>query len=391
MSSITINHELFNELGIDSEELERRFKKMPNPERSLSARLEKDLIIKIQKENPITAESNEKYFRELYQKNVSLCILLHIIARKSEYFDEQITKELYEKQFKESPKIQIMLFNAYLTSDKYDLLRIIHYTRIVRDKRYLTYKCKDKFETEKIVDIDEATAESFIKTVIKSKNKKKNIHVWYILKQDEGIAFFIFRKAKSRKSIPMTYKKGYQFVDYSKPIIIHLRDECKTLEIFSGEIKQSIKYATAIVANYCKDKSTQLTYEQSNQKTTVKDMNYFISEILNNKDEKLELRKLKFKPKEESFDAFMTITKDKDEIKEIINKIEEIFEKKISSENCWEIEVKFDNKLFSLHFMPESDEIIVSYTPKSSDSYISNRFINHLKSRYRLYLNKRVR
>jgi hypothetical protein len=391
MPIITINHELFNELGIDSTELEKQFKKMPNPERSLSARIDKDLLAKIRKENPISAESNEKYFRALIEKNFALCTLLYIIARKQDYFNEDITKELYQQKFREIPSFQIMLLNAYLTSDKFDLLRLIHYTSILRKKNHVVHKTKDKFKIENIESVNEVSAESLIKSVIKSKEKKKNVHVWYVLKQDDGITFFIFRKAKSRKSIPLTYKKGYQFVDYSKSIIINLRDECKTLEIFSGEINQSVKYAKAIVMNYCKDKTVQLHYEPSAEKTKVIDINQFINEILNSKDAQLELRKLKFKPKEESFDTFMTITRDKDDIKGIMDEIEKMFEKRINSENCWEIEVKFDNKLFSLHFMPEPEEIAISYTPKSSDSYIANRFVNHMKSKYKIYLNKKAK
>lgn len=239
--------------------------------------------------------------------------------------------------------------------------------------------------------ITEDIAERIIRSLFKSKEKRRNFHVWYILEENENFAFFIFRKAKSRKSIPSAHKKSYDFFDYANPIIIYLRNGCTELEIYQGDIKQSVKYAKAIVKQYSKIE-TNVDYELSNISTKITNFNDFLSKIKADAIKDFYLTQIKFKPKEEFNDAFLTISKNRDSLKEMIIKLEKTFSNEINIDNVSEIIITYKDKRYALYIGPKikKDRIVIFYSTKTNDFNLAKEFKDKLK-KYSINLNKSSR
>lgn len=150
MNNIRIDNQLFNELGIDSQDLTKQFKRLKSPEKSLSARLSNEILRFLRENYPSNIDSNELYLRDLLTKKLDFCILIYIIARKEDYFDDDITKEIYEKYFnKNENDIQKRLFDIITSKRDGDILRRIHYTTQVRRRIFILQNNKknkkDKF------------------------------------------------------------------------------------------------------------------------------------------------------------------------------------------------------------------------------------------------------
>ncbi len=389
MDKIEIDNKLFNELGIDSQDLMGQFKKLKSPEKSLSARLSEEMLRFLREKYPSDIESTELYLRDLLNKKLDFCILLYIIARKEDYFDEEISKEIYEKFFKKKEDdAQKRLFDIITSKKDGDILRRIHYTTQVRRRGSLSCKMTKKLKNINLKGISEDIAEKIIRSLFKSKEKRKNFHVWHILEEDGDYAFFIFRKAKSRKSLPSAHKKSYDFFDYARPIIIYLRNGCKELEIYQGDIKQSVKYAREIIKKYSKIKSN-FDYELSNTSTKITNFNNFLSRIKTGSDKDFELCQIKFKPKEEFNDAFLTVSKNRDALKEMIAKLEKTFSNEVNTGNVSEIIVIYKDKRYSLYIGPKmrKDRIVIFYTPKTNDLSLAKEFKDELK-KHLINLNK---
>src|SRR3989344_5035323 len=395
LENISIDHQLFNELGIDSEELANSFEKMSNKERSLSSRIDVDVLALLRSEYPETVSSNEVFIRSILVKNYKLCVLLHILARKIEKFDSERSKELYTKLFKRNApsSIQKLILEAYLIGKSFDLVRKIHYTGLL--KRGIFISCKNLKELDG-VSIGSATseiAEKTLRSLFRNRKKKQSINVWYVLNTDVDTAFFVFRKAKSRKSIPSSWKRGYDFVEYAKPLMFCISDNCKRLDVYSGEINQSIKFASSLVITSNPTVSLeQPLYQPSNTFTEKSKVDDFISKVTNGEDQYMELIELKFQPKKEFHDAHITTTKSRDNLKEMLKKIEEYFQTSINSNIVSQITTKYKNKLFMIYIADESEhEVVVCYTPHTKDFPLSREFEKYLSDTYKLKLNKKTR
>ena len=389
---LNLDHNLFVELGIDSKEIIKNFKKISNKERSLARRIDQEVISFLRKKFNGLEDSDEIFFRRLLNEDEEMCLILHIIAIKQKYFDEDICKELYQREFNEEiNSIQLLLFNAYNTRKDLNLLKRFHYTTLLRRKRYVTCIQKNKeFEID-LVNLTEQDVEKAIRNNFKNVAKKKSMNVWYLLREPKGLAIFIFRNAKSRKSLPSIHKRCYQFFEYSRPKIIFLKDKCKKLEIYSGETEESIKYAKSIIYEYLQEKDIEVDYKLSETKSDKSNMGIFIASLINNKDKSLELKQIKFKPKEEENDAIFTISKQKDDIKEVLEKMEETYGTKINEENTIEISFQYKSKNFSIFFDTEIDKIIVYFNPRTNDYLLSDDLVKYLEDYYKLNLNKRSR
>ncbi len=320
--NIFVNNELFNELGIDSEELIKIFDKMSNKERSLSSRIDKDVLTLLRAKYPENIHSNEVFIRLLLEKNYNLCVLLHILTRKTEKFDKEVSKELYEKLFnKEAPiSIQKLILEAYTTGAAHDLIRKIYYTGLLRRGRHIICNSINKFDAVSITGLKSEYAEKILRSLFKNRKKKQNINVWYVLDTGDNTAFFVFSKAKSRKSIPSSWKRGYNFVEYAKPLMFCLSDNCNRLDVYSGDINQSIKFASSLVISSNPTINLkQPLYQPSNNFTERSKVDYFISKVTNSEDKNMELTEIKFQPKKEFHDAHITTTKFRDNFEVIFS------------------------------------------------------------------------
>ena len=395
LENISVDHQLFNELGIDSEELAKSFDKMSNKERSLSSRIEKEVLTLLRTEYPEKIESNEVFIRSLLTKNYNLCAVLHILTRKIEKFDPLVSTEVYTKLLKQKAptSIQKLILEAYTTGTAHDLVRKIHYTGLLKRGRSISCNNLKEFEGVSVVNVTSEIAEKTLKSLFKNRKKKQSINVWYVLNTGDDTAFFVFRKAKSRKSIPSSWKRGYDFVEYAKPLMFCISDNCKRLDVYSGEINQSIKFASSLVITSNPTVSLeQPLYQPSNTFTERSKVDEFISKVINGEDQHMELIELKFQPKKEFHDAHITTTKSRDNLKEMLKKIEEHFQTSINSNIVSQITTKYKNKLFMIYIADESEhEVVVCYTPHTKDFSLSREFEKYLSDTYKLKLNKKTR
>lgn len=395
LENISVDHQLFNELGIDSEELTKAFDKMSNKERSLSSRIEKEVLTLLREEYPENIESDEIFIRSVITKNHDLCVVLHILTRKIEKFDQQVSTELYTKLFeKNAPtSIQKLILEAYTLGSAHDLIRKIHYTGLLKRGRSISCNNLKEFRGISIDSITSETAEKTLRSLFKNRKKKQSINVWYVLNTDGDTAFFIFRKAKSRKSIPSSWKRGYDFVEYAKPLMFCISDNCKRLDVYSGEINQSIKFASSLVINSNPMVSLeQPLYQPSNTFTERSKVDDFISKVTNDEDQYLDLIELKFQPKKEFHDAHITTTKSRDNLKEMLKTLEEQFQTNINSSIVSQITIKYNNRLFMIYVAEESElKVVVCYTPRTKDFSLSKEFEKYLGDAYHLKLNKKTR
>ncbi|VVB59853.1 Uncharacterised protein [uncultured archaeon] len=394
LDNIQIDHQLFNEIGIDSENFLKKFEKMKSKERSLAARFDKEIMDFLRKTYPEEIESDELFLRKVIEKNHNLCALLYIITRKIDLFDNEVCKTLYLGVFNRqiSSKQQILL-DAYTEDADHDLIRKIHYTALLNKGRYITCKTTKELDGVSIKDLTAEKAEEVLRSLFKDRKSKQLINVWYVLDTGEETAFFVFRKAKSRKSIPSSLRKGYDFVEYAKPVMFSLCHGCKDLNIYSGATNQSIKFASSLVANgNASVVDGSPLYEETDKYTEKSKINELLSRIIGSADESLELIEIKFRPKVEFHDAYLTVIKSKDDLKKMLLQLESYFQTNINADIVSAITVRFNNKRFLIYINDESDnECSVCYSPKNRDYIAAKEFTKYLGEKYKIGLNKRSR
>lgn len=390
-----IDHNLLNEIGIDAEIRIKKFRKNQRKAQSLFMRMEKypglkDLLkIKVGKNRLI---SDKEFFYNLFNQNKTLAELIDIILYISKTINYKLAREIYEKEFsikeQEIPKI---LFNSYLNPQK-DIFRKIHYKNYLDTQKHIEANRK----RGNFPNIPNNTSDSEIQTLLRGCSylkQRKKIKVWYVLPTDQGIAIFIYVDARTRKRIPSTIKKRNQFIKYSKPNIIYLRNNGKKLLIYSRDIHRNIKYASAIFY----EKSSKTTpfepiFDIKELKSSTIDVNNFILKIIKNEDELLTLEDLSFYPdKARHQGILMSLKRESGLLVEIINLIKRSFPDAFNLISIQEITFSYEGFQFTLNFWGVGEDIIINYNYRGRDPELGQRLVSYLKEKYSINLNKKVR
>lgn len=392
---ITINHDLLNEIGINSQERILKFKENKRKASSLLMRLEnhsslKDFLKTNFNYNNQTSE--KEFFYNLFTQNTLLSELIDIILFLSKNINQRLTKEIYEKAYlRRESDIAKILFESYLDPEK-DILRKIHYQNYLGTQRYIESNRK----AGNFPNIPNTISDSEIQTLLRECSQlkqRKKINVWYVLPTDQGLAIFIYVNARRSKVIPSTTKRRNQFIKYSKSNIIYLRNNGKKLLIYSRDIQRNIKYASAIFyESSSKDNPFELIFDIKEIESQKVEVENFISNLLTNRDEFFTLEDLSFYPDKSRYaGTLMSLKRENGSLTDILTFIKTIFPSAFNLSNLQEITFSHDGFQFTLNFWMNGEEIIVNYNYKARDPELGQKLVSYLKEKYRINLNKRTK
>lgn len=385
-----IDHNLFNEIGIDSKERIKRFKKIKNKHNSLNPRIKKDkkFFDYLSKRFGKRKEESEKDFIKRLSNQEGTSNIIDLILVTKNKLDGEIAREVFKKERYYEDSLSIIAFDAY---ENKDLLRKIHYTSFLKTQRHLVLNSNQKLE----LDLDDCKEEEIQELLKKHpKIKQKNIiNIWYVLKNEEGVAFFIYAEAKNKKVLPSPKKKFNHFVNYSKPNVIFFRNKGNELLVYSRDIERNIKYASAIACK--KDKNLgefKKVYEVSEYPSNKTDIDKFLDDLLEDKIEEIKLLDISFTPQSSKYDSSVTIKKNKDGLNLIFSDLEKTWGNSfINSQKVEDIKLLFGSIQINLIFIQvkhNKSEIYIRYNYSSRDPSVGKNIKEILNKKYNLKLNK---
>ena len=389
-----IEEDVWNEIGVDASFISEKFKRMSNPCYSVAMRISESLLRLIKHEFSVKRDEKIDVIKELWKNHSDFVEFLHLIIwYANNKMDENVAKDIYELEFKKhAPEKQTLLYKSIREKPDSDILRKMHYTNLIQRKTFLTCSIGDKsLKNENISKINEKEAEEIIKAHVK-KPKKNKINVWYVLKTKDGVAVFVYVNAKSRKQLPSTHKKRNHFLRYSKPLIVYLTNETQKLHVYSNDVDTTMDYASALISKYDKPQEAKVKqcYWKDEFRTENSKSSIFIDSVINEKDEQIKLMEIKFYPDKSKYDSIITISKQSDDIKDVIKDQEEYYGVGISNKNIISATVVFGKCNFIVSFgSSQENSCVVTYgTRKRSFSDIQ-AFVEYMKKTFDISLNKR--
>lgn len=391
---ITINDGLFNEIGVDSQDRKKKFSKINRKKMSLFIRMDNRVKLFLSGKFNKPSEMDEKEFLyDLFEKNEDLCELLDLIIHSSKSIDKDKAKEIYEKEFHRiESSIQKILLEGYFDEEK-DLLRKIHYYTFIKTQKNIEANGSIDLQNDsRMESLDENSAQELLRSCKELKQNKK-IKVWYTLRTDDGIAFFIYVDAKSRKKVPSIVRKRNTFIKYSKPNVIYLMNDGKKLLIYSKDVDRNLKYASAIIyETSTKEEPFKVCFDIEEKLTKKSNINHFIKELIDSKTEGIKLESIVFYPDSAKYgESSIALNGAGGRLNKLLTDLKAFFGiDNITASIIQELKISFNGYHFTLVFWENGNNLIINYSHQFRDQSIAQEFTTFLESKYSLFLNKKA-
>jgi hypothetical protein len=372
--------DFWNEIKIDYPDFAKKHRKMKNIGKSFALRVNAKVYGKVVEITGLEKnESKEKFWNNVHNEFPEFSLFLYLVLHSAKKINEDILKKIYEKNLHKDAlgTVQEKYFELAIHANNKDYLRQIHYTTLLDYDKYIICEKKEGIPINNIDTITDDEAQELIRSKYKGKNKS-NINVWYVLKTDDGLAFFVYQKAKIKKPLPTNTKRRNQFINYAKPLVIYLTNNYKELRVYSTDIERGIKYASAMLTTRNKTKEDyKKAYENTFVKTAPKHVDNFITNVIDGKIPQLQLKEVKFSLNQH--DADITVTRRKDDLKKLLKIITENNKVKLNSSTVGTMKVHFENRQFTINFMKQ-ENVIAEYS-------LTGKFPNDIAIQFEKLLN----
>ncbi|GEM_PF-4145360 len=337
--------------------------------------------------------SLEKALDELYKRKAEFKAA-YFFLREMKKFDPEVVVQYYKNTISKETtdrNILTMLFELYLKD--HEAVKDIVYSSYLRSKKLLSYDTINKdYPGFDLAVLTEDACEYGAREAFISKEIKKTINVWHILRQEDSCTIFIFKKARRRRGLPSANKRSYIFTEFAKPIIIQFSDRGKKLETYTYlKNKQAIKIAQCI-ADHVTPSEIETKYDETvieSSKTNVDDLIMKVTSETK-EDAELTLEKISFDATENENKSRVHVEKmPPHSVLDYLRTLSTNAQASYSSNTVNRIEVLFSKKRYLIYLDPQDTGVKVSYSTKDHSVANRRRFEDFFKKQFSINLNRR--
>lgn len=218
--------------------------------------------------------------RDFYNRYPEEFKIAYVLSKNLRKFHKDMVQKFYnDKIHGNNEDTLVMLYELYCEDPSY--IKDIIFSMYLESKSLKTSNIlTNDFAGFNLADINEEFCDRVARSVFPSHGRSKTTNVWHILKDSGSVTIFVFKKANSRARLPRVSKKGYHFLDYSKPIILQFSDRGRKLGAYSSyRTKEPQKLARQILRELTGD-GVNLDYELEIVPSPNNKVNEFIEKVL---------------------------------------------------------------------------------------------------------------